>query len=1381
MRPLLAALLTLLLAPLAALTAATPWWDNYPLIVQGASADETLALNGDVGFSSDQGDPSWGIYVQNTVANGNTPTLMQNAGLKFITYYEAFGDATTFVIQLGNQTAEGYNSVVRTYWSWNLLDSNGGAFRWAGPQNYFDAEDFCGAYTRLHPTFGGGRAMTYPDGSPATGYFGNDSTDPRKSRVFDAGAAKDILGNIRVSNYGYRDEVATNPQRNGGLLAATIDGQPHLVAYMSIAKDTACPMWMDQQRSAVLRGVSEGKIDGIWTDNFSPWDNFGWEPVRNAFGEWSVARFRDYLAGGFSPSELAGMGITNAASFDVRSYLRSKVTTFGGTSTNLDDPKWSDVRWFDDPVWRAYRIFKRQIGTQALTDYYNVTKTAAAAMGKTNFPVLGNDIPLFSLGFCRGELDMVSTEISPDWHMGSSSRGFMLPPVGRFAPAYKLGREHAKSRLMNVWMYLSGTNRVYKENPGLVNTLYYEMLANQTLPMLYKDHPDMTQNAAINSAFFGFVKNARRTFGAREDVTDVGLYYSSSSALAYMTPLRFADMDSQPHAGAFWGWGTALGALQYQYRAVPEWKLSADTLSKLRVLIIPHAEVLDPNDVNTLIDPWVRTGGRLIVTGDSGLRRGESGNFSTNAAGLSLASLTGVTNFTTAPASKLSTVGSGKVYFLKNNIGLSYFQASTAATRASQIANFTNAMGQVLGSQQTLLQPVTAIPGTLGLNVYEDNTAQRFFIDANNYNVNLTNDVVTNSPSVTFTVEVPSWLASLNSATNIKTQVLSPAATPPSVTVTKLTGTNANRLQVQLGPVSHYASVVLTPDRTGKLSASPSKITVAPGQTGSTAISWTTTNCETAQVIVSTPGGSEQLFGDSTSFTGAVASWIGLNRFTFRLYGDRTRTQLLDSIEVIGTTAPLTVQSNGSLRLDNRPYQGFGVNYFDAFYRVLWNASDTSYEAGFQQLAAWGLPFARLDLSGYWPSATSLFFTNRAEYFRRLDAVIASAERNGIGLIPSLFWTTFTFSDLAGEPLDQLAVTSSVTRQKMREFTTAIVNRYKTSRAIWAWEFGNEWNLGVDLPNGDQFLPPTWTNLGNPATRDPVRDLLTTDSVLAAMQEFANLVDSLDPGRPISSGHAIPRLAAWHMDQWKRGWLDINQAWTTDTEAQSREIALRHCPAPFDLLSVRAYSLSNDTPRLAFYAQVARESRKALFVGEFGVNATVSTNPQSDYNQLLTASRVAPLVAMWVYDRTGDAANDPFNATTTNSLSWMLRTLLPSTFAAWSRGWGWSDKPGGSGQNAFAQYALGAPAPGAPWNPPPPKLHNSSLHLEAIVRTNDPALNILGQTSPSLAPGSWTTNGVSVVTATNQANVPPTHQRRIFSVPAAPDAKKFLRLRAATP
>jgi len=159
--------------------------------------------------------------------------------------------------------------------------------------------------------------------------------------------------------------------------------------------------------------------------------------------------------------------------------------------------------------------------------------------------------------------------------------------------------------------------------------------------------------------------------------------------------------------------------------------------------------------------------------------------------------------------------------------------------------------------------------------------------------------------------------------------------------------------------------------------------------------------------------------------------------------------------------------------LNNRPFTGIGVNYYSAFERVLDNPADTSYEAGFATLGRWGVPFARLDFSGYWPSKTALFFTNRAEYFRRLDGVVASAESHGVGLVPSLFWTTFGFPDMAGERLDQMAVSNSVTRQKMREFATDVVNRYKNSSAIWAWEFSNEWNLAVDLPDYTTTCRPT--------------------------------------------------------------------------------------------------------------------------------------------------------------------------------------------------------------------------------------------------------------------------------------------------------------------
>ncbi len=790
-----------------------PWWDDYPLIIQNADVATIQSLNGDCGFNTSFADPSWGIYAQRTIASNDQPRRMHDAGLKFITYYEAFGTCTSFVLELGDPTDEGYRSVFRFYWSWDLLDTKGGEFRWAGAHNFFDAEDFCWPYTRHHPVYGGGgRAMTYPDGTPAAGYLDEDGGDPRKSRVYDAGASKDVLGGYSI-DFGYVDEVAGNPLREGGLLAIEVEGQTHLVGSISFGKDTACPMWTDQQRSSILYGVDQGGIDGIWADNFSAWDNFGYPPIQHAFGLWSVVGFRDYLAGRFGPSELAAMGVCNVRTFDVRSYLRERLAVLGGESMDLRAPQWNDAHWLDDPIWRAYKIFKRQTGTKALNDYYRVTKEAAAQMGNPDLAVLGNDIPLYSLGFVRGGVDLVSTELSPGWHMGTSSRGFMMPPAGRFAPFYKLGREHGRSRLMNVWLYLSGENDAYRESPGAVNTLYYEMLANHALPMLQYGHPDCTQHETVNREFFGFVKRARSTFGGRDSLTDVGLYYSSSSILASMTPAGFRDMDHQPHMGAYNGWGAALGSLHCQYRPVPEWKLTAETLGGLRGLIIANAEVLDVEDVARVVTPWVRAGGRLIVTGNSGTRRGEDGNFSPHAQGSSLAGLTGVPSGPSAPATRLRAVGAGSVLFIRDNLGLSYFNASTVSTRAALLPGLKGALETVLGKTETILTPCSSIPESVGINLYEDASVGRLFVDVNNYDLDLATDVVTDSPPISFIVQSPRWLKP-TAAPHLKAEVLSPSPTPPTVTLRRVHG---DRILVELGPVTHYASIVVSsargPDR----------------------------------------------------------------------------------------------------------------------------------------------------------------------------------------------------------------------------------------------------------------------------------------------------------------------------------------------------------------------------------------------------------------------------------------------------------------------------------------------------------------------------------------------------------------------------------------
>jgi hypothetical protein len=587
-------------------------------------------------------------------------------------------------------------------------------------------------------------------------------------------------------------------------------------------------------------------------------------------------------------------------------------------------------------------------------------------------------------------------------------------------------------------------------------------------------------------------------------------------------------------------------------------------------------------------------------------------------------------------------------------------------------------------------------------------------------------------------------------------------------------GETVFRLYADEARTQLLGSIIVTgaPPLPGSITASPSTFTIAAGATFSTDLSWTTSQGATGWVTRSAAGAPEELLTRGGSTSGFEVSGLGAGRTVFRFYGDEARTQLLDSVEVLGTTSLLTVQADGTLRLDNRRFTGVGVNYYSAFERALENASDTSYDAGFAALGRWGVPFARLDISGYWPSKANLFFTNRAEYFRRLDGLVASAERHGVGLIPSLFWTTFTFPDLAGEHLDQLAVSNSVTRQKMREFATEIVNRYKHSLAIWAWEFGNEWSLAVDLPNGTEFLPPTWTNLGNPPTRDPVRDVLATDIILPAMREFADLVSELDPGRPLSTGHASPRPSQWHQDQWKRGLLPIGSAWTADSVEQAEEITLRHCPGPFDLLSVHIYG--DDPQRIPNFAASAARAGKALFAGEFGTAPADQTN----YAAMLSSIRAhSPLAAVWVFDR----SVDDYNVTTTNERSWMLRELLPATFTSWSRGWGTNEVAGPDGMNVAAQYIFGAPRPGVAVASRAGWWSANTFSLQAVVRTNDPSWRIFGESSATLGAGSWSTNGISWHSSTNQSDVLPGTERRVFSVPTGTNTAKFLRINAQNP
>jgi cellulase (glycosyl hydrolase family 5) len=362
--------------------------------------------------------------------------------------------------------------------------------------------------------------------------------------------------------------------------------------------------------------------------------------------------------------------------------------------------------------------------------------------------------------------------------------------------------------------------------------------------------------------------------------------------------------------------------------------------------------------------------------------------------------------------------------------------------------------------------------------------------------------------------------------------------------------------------------------------------------------------------------------------------------------------------------APITVGSDGSLIRNGVRYRAVGVNYSDAFQRVLENPADTSYTKGFAELRAAGIPFVRFPATGHWPRQLKEFQTDRSAYLAKLDGVISAAESNGIGLIPSLFWADFTVPDVVGEPRSAWGNLNSRTVAFMKEYTTTLVQRYKNSPAIWAWEFGNEYSLSADLPNAADWRPPIVPQLGTPSSRSAADDLKTS-MILVAFKQFAETVRASDSIRPITSGNSLPRNYAED--------LRAGYAWQhLDTyDAFERNIALVN-PPPLNMVSVHIYAddlrQQRFTPNylptvddlIGVSVRAARKQHMATFLGEFGANdgaegAAGARRIQEAFLQSIVRNGV-DLAAVWVFDRvvSNDANTAGWNITPTNGRSYLL-------------------------------------------------------------------------------------------------------------------------------
>jgi autotransporter-associated beta strand protein len=102
---------------------------------------------------------------------------------------------------------------------------------------------------------------------------------------------------------------------------------------------------------------------------------------------------------------------------------------------------------------------------------------------------------------------------------------------------------------------------------------------------------------------------------------------------------------------------------------------------------------------------------------------------------------------------------------------------------------------------------------------------------------------------------------------------------------------------------------------------------------------------------------------------------------------------------------------------------------------------------------------------------------------------------------------------------------------------------------------------------------------------------------------------------------------------------------------------------------------------------------------------------------------------------------------------------------------------GADGMPNLLRYAMGANNTSDSVVKPVSSVNASVLSITAIVRTNDPKVNVVGEVATGLA--SWSTTGVTMTVSPDTNGVPAGCQRQVFSVDRANSpSKQFLRLKA---
>lgn len=378
------------------------------------------------------------------------------------------------------------------------------------------------------------------------------------------------------------------------------------------AADAANPHFVEMKVREIERIIEILRPDLIHFDHFET-------PSRlmvNHFGEWSVARFREFLAENMSSEQLERAGVADFGAFDVRDYLRDRPWR---KTANNDGEYWQSDLWLTDPIFRAYLVFTVRVNQEYARALYKAVKKYSKKHLGREIPVSGNAIPTFpTVELLRDYMDFTDFEWKMDNSYGFYRNTDGYYPDGRIGWAAKWARSISRAGHSIVHSYVDHEH-TGSDHTGLHKVMHFDALANRStlaFGQWYRGShtPGYPGSAGILNRFTDDVKDR---LSKREFVSDIGLVVCGWSKIAAADMSGYqSESVRDRYLHEVVGWARYLSKSHYQWDIVLSQDLS-DLADRYQILLLPSKLVLSTDDVEVLTT-FVQNGGRLVVTGDAG-------------------------------------------------------------------------------------------------------------------------------------------------------------------------------------------------------------------------------------------------------------------------------------------------------------------------------------------------------------------------------------------------------------------------------------------------------------------------------------------------------------------------------------------------------------------------------------------------------------------------------------------------------------------------------------------------------------------------------------------------------------------------------------------